>query len=71
MGLLNHPNIAKLIKVIETGQITNLVMEYVAGGTVSDYLCENGAFGETLARRLIRQLDPALEYCHRKKIVHR
>ncbi|EDV49533.1 MAP/microtubule affinity-regulating kinase 3 [Drosophila erecta] len=71
MKMLNHPNIVRLFQVIESERTLYLVMEYVSGGELFDHLVKNGRMREYDARVLFRQLVSAIEYCHRKSIVHR
>lgn len=71
MKKLNHPNIVRLLQVIESERTLYLVMEYVSGGELFNYLVKNGRMRERDARVLFRQLVSAIEYCHSKSIVHR
>lgn len=71
MKMLNHPNIVKLIQVIETEKTTYLIMEYASKGELFDYLVLNGRMKEKEAREKFRQIVSAVQYCHQKGIVHR
>lgn len=73
MKLLNHPNIVKLIDVYEKKEdgTTFLVVEYVAGGELFDYIVANGVVKEKETRQFFRQVVSAVEYCHANLIVHR
>lgn len=73
MKLLNHPNIVKLIDVFEKKEegTTFLVVEYVAGGELFDYIVANGMVKEKEGRQFFRQIVSAVEYCHANLIVHR
>ncbi|XP_060049367.1 uncharacterized protein LOC132539235 [Erinaceus europaeus] len=68
---LSHPNILPLLGTIETAFQLQLVMPYVRGGDLRDYLCRKGPMREEEARRVFRQLASAMEYCHAKGIAHR
>nr|CAH8824174.1 unnamed protein product [Trichobilharzia regenti] len=68
---INHPNIVQLYEVIETGKHVYLVMEYAKNGEMYDYLVKNGRMTEAGARSKFRQILSAVQYCHRKHIVHR
>ncbi|XP_060061063.1 uncharacterized protein LOC132542550 [Erinaceus europaeus] len=68
---LSHPNIMPLLGTIETAFQLLLVMPYVRGGDLRDYLCRKGPMREEEARRVFRQLASAMEYCHAKGIAHR
>jgi serine/threonine protein kinase len=55
---LDHPNIVKLLEVIEDEekQVTNLVFEYAGGGELYSLILSNGKLSETTARKFIRQV---------------
>lgn len=71
MKLLSHPNIVRLYEVIESSSKIFLVMEYVQGGELYDYIVSKGRLNEEIARRLFRQLISAVGYCHRLRVIHR
>ncbi|KAK4472459.1 hypothetical protein MN116_003710 [Schistosoma mekongi] len=71
MKMTNHPNIVKLLEIIENEDVLCLVMEYASGGEIFDYLVANGKMCEKKARVKFRQLLSAMQYCHAKRIVHR
>jgi MAP/microtubule affinity-regulating kinase len=71
MKLLNHPHIVKLYEVIDTPDELFLVMEYVSGGEVFDYLVAHGKMKEDVARKHFRQIVSAVDYCHSLKVIHR
>ncbi|CAH8569456.1 unnamed protein product [Dicrocoelium dendriticum] len=71
MKLTNHPNIVRLLEIIENEDVLCLVMEYASGGEIFDYLVSNGRMREKEARAKFRQLLSAIQYCHSKRIVHR
>ncbi|KAI3638604.1 hypothetical protein MIR68_003102 [Amoeboaphelidium protococcarum] len=71
MKMLNHPNIVKLFEVIETKHTLFLVMEYVNGGELYDYLVAHGRMKEKDARVKFRQILSAVNYCHQKRVIHR
>ncbi|CAH8435443.1 unnamed protein product [Schistosoma rodhaini] len=68
---INHPNIVQLYEVIETGRYVYLVMEYAKNGEMFEYLLKHNRMSESDARRKFRQILSAVQYCHRKNIVHR
>jgi serine/threonine-protein kinase HSL1, negative regulator of Swe1 kinase len=48
-----------------------LILEYVDGGELFDYVSDNGSLGEEEAVRFFRQIIAGLAYCHRFNICHR
>ncbi|KAI9300487.1 hypothetical protein BJ944DRAFT_209082 [Cunninghamella echinulata] len=72
MELLNHPNIVKLYETFETADSLFIVMEYVHGYNLDEYLHQKGgSLTEQEARHFFRQLVQAIHFCHRHWIVHR
>ena len=73
---VHHPNIIKLIEVHETSTHYYLVMELCNGGGLSDCLEEykkknKKAFPEETVQYLMRQIVSAINYLHKKSILHR
>ncbi|KAI9217114.1 kinase-like domain-containing protein [Blastocladiella britannica] len=71
MKLLNHPHIVRLYEVIDTPRELYLILEYVPGGEIFDFLVTRGRMKERDARRYFRQIVSAVDYCHRMHIIHR
>jgi serine/threonine protein kinase len=73
MEILQHENIVKLYETFESCDSLFLVMEYVPGWNLDEYLqkTKGGALDENEARHLFRQLVTAVDFCHRKWVVHR
>lgn len=71
MQLLDHPNIVKLIEVLEPKDTTCLVLEHVAGGELFDYIVSHRRLKEPEAIRFLRQIIQGLEYIHSNLIIHR
>nr|MBA3874478.1 protein kinase [Anaerolineae bacterium] len=67
---LSHPNILKLFDYGQEGEITFLVMELLAGGTLHDML-KQGALPLARVDRLFGQIASALDYAHQQGIIHR
>ncbi len=66
---LRHPGIVSVLDAMQTGDETYIVMEYVAGGKLSDRLKERPDHETTL--RILREIAQALDYAHQQGIVHR
>ncbi|KAG1056927.1 hypothetical protein G6F43_001207 [Rhizopus delemar] len=73
MELLQHPSIVKLHETFESCDSLFLIMEYVPGWNLDEYLQkqQDGALDEDEARLLFRQLVTAVDFCHKKWVVHR
>ena len=48
-----------------------MVMEFVPGGELFDFIVSNGRLSEPRARTMFQQLISGVEYCHFHQIVHR
>ena len=48
-----------------------MVMEYVSGGELFDYIVKHGKLTEDRARRFFQQILSGVEFCHRYGVVHR
>ncbi|XP_052025356.1 sperm motility kinase Y-like [Apodemus sylvaticus] len=71
MRTLNHPNIISLLQVTETKKSIYLVMEFVEGQQLYQYIKNSGHIEEDEARKIFKQLIAAVSYCHEHGIVHR
>lgn len=71
LKLFRHPHIIKLYQVISTPTDIFMVMEYVSGGELFDYIVKHGKLTENRARRFFQQIMSGVEYCHRHNVVHR
>ena len=72
ISLLNHPNIVKVYDVSVSENLQYIVMEYVDGMTLREYLNERG--GKLTSREtvhFISQILKALDHAHHNGVVHR
>ncbi len=46
-----------------------MVMEYVAGGELFDYIVKKGKLSEAEARPFFQQIISGVDYCHRHMVV--
>ena len=72
ISLLNHPNIVKVYDVSVSDTLQYIVMEYVDGMTLREYLNERG--GKLTSREtvhFISQILKALDHAHHNGVVHR
>lgn len=71
LKLLSHPNLMSLIDVFEIHTHLFLVMEFVDGVELFDYLVRRGALPANEALSFFQQIICGLEYCHKRLICHR
>mmetsp|Transcript_17550 Transcript_17550/g.35126 ORF Transcript_17550/g.35126 Transcript_17550/m.35126 type:complete len:500 (-) Transcript_17550:248-1747(-) len=71
LKLFSHPHIIRLYEVIDTPTDIYVVMEYVSGGELFDYIVAKGRLSEDEARRFFQQIIAGVEYCHKYMVVHR
>jgi serine/threonine protein kinase len=67
----NHPHIVKVYEPIQIGDLWGLVMEYIPGQDLADYIIANGRLGEAEALNYIDQIAQALDCVHQQKFFHR
>jgi serine/threonine-protein kinase len=70
LATLNHPNIASIYGVENTGAGLALVLEYVDGETLAERI-KKGAIPIPEALRIALQIAQALEAAHEKTVIHR
>jgi len=66
-----HEFIIDLVDVFESSTYIFLVFELCPNGELFDYLTKQVTLSEKRARRIMKQVLLAVEYCHSKGIVHR
>jgi len=73
MASLDHENIVKVYDISQDGEIPCIVAEYIDGRDVGDMLksAPDGRLNERFTRRIVEQLLSALDYAHRRGIIHR
>lgn len=71
LRVLRHPNIMRLYDVVETTHDIVLILEYVSGGELFDFICKKSRLTEDVARHIFQQVVAALAYCHKYRVAHR
>ena len=71
MKLVQHPNIMKLIDVLESQRHLYIILEYEEKGELFDYLVANKHFSEEMAMEIFRQIVMGVQYLHSLGICHR
>ncbi len=56
---------------MEDTNTTCIILEYVEGGELFDYIVAKGKLSHTEAAKFLRQILSALEYCHSCFVIHR
>ena len=68
---LVHPNVLQIRAFEENNGNPFLVMDYIEGQTLDDYLAEKGKLSEDETIRLLKPIADALDYAHGEGVVHR
>lgn len=68
---LDHPGIVKLRGFFEDDDNYYLVMEFVPGGDLMDFVAAHGSVGEEAAKEITKQILKAISYVHSQQISHR
>ena len=70
---LKHPHIVRLYESIEDVSYIYMIMEYLKGGSLFSYIRskDKHRLSEFETRQLFGQITDAVNYCHRKGIIHR
>lgn len=71
MASLDHPNIVKVLDYTEASSVLAIVMEYLEGVTLSDYVKKNGPMPTAEASKLMCTILEAFEFAHKHGVVHR
>src|SRR5271165_4641773 len=71
LAALNHPNIATIYGLEQSGATHYLVMELVRGENLADRINREGAVPIDEALAIAKQIAEALEAAHEKAIIHR
>ena len=71
IAMLSHPNIVKVYDVCFSRGIQMIVMEYLDGITLKEYLEQQGALSWKETVHFTRQILQALSHAHERGVVHR
>ena len=73
LASLNHPNIAQIYGVEDSGGVRALAMEYVDGPTLDELIARraNARLTASEALTIARQIADALDSAHQRGIIHR
>jgi serine/threonine-protein kinase len=68
---LSHPNIVSVYDVGEDNNLHYIVMEYIEGQSLKDYITDNSPLSFTEAIEFTIQICNAIGYAHSKGLIHR
>lgn len=68
---LTHPNIVGVYDVGQSQEMNYIVMEYVEGTDLKDYIRQSGALHPIEAVRIMMQIVSAIAAAHQNRIIHR
>lgn len=71
VAMLSHPNIVKVYDVSYGDRLQYIVMEYVEGITLKEYIQQQGVISSKEAVFFVMQILRALQHAHDKGIIHR
>ena len=70
VGGISHPHIIEVFEVGEKEGIPYLVMEWMPGGSLADWL-QAGPLAPRFAARIVRDIAQAVGFSHEQRILHR
>lgn len=68
---LKHPNIVQYHECLEDDANIYIIMEYIGGGDLTDYINKHGKMEEHLVQEVARQMVRGIMYVHERGISHR
>lgn len=71
IAMLNHENIVKIYDVVINSVRKYIVMEFIDGITLKDYMDKIGTLGWKEAIHYVKQVLAALDHAHEKLVIHR
>jgi serine/threonine protein kinase len=71
MRRMSHESILQVLRVYDSPDQVAIILEYVEGGSLFDYIMTHKRASEEDTRVLMTKLLGGLEYCHSKRCVHR
>jgi serine/threonine protein kinase len=67
---LRHPHIASLLEYKETKRGITLVMDWVEGQTLEEYVAEHGPLEDEVATHIFCKVLDAVSYAHQRNVIH-
>ncbi|WP_323705280.1 Stk1 family PASTA domain-containing Ser/Thr kinase [Mammaliicoccus sciuri] len=69
--ILSHSNVVNVLDVEEDDNCYYLVMEYIEGPTLKEYLCKEGKLSADEAVEMTLQILKGIAHAHHHRIIHR
>src|SRR5260370_17216889 len=67
---LDHPHILSIYSYGQHEGLPYIVLPYMPGGTLSDYVAHDGPLSLSAAQQYLEQIASALDYAHTNACVH-
>ena len=71
LRMVQHPRIIQLYDVYESNKHLNLIFEYIGGGTLQEYVHNNGSPSLEITLKIFASLLDVIDYIHSMNIIHR
>ena len=71
MKRFNHKNITKILEVFNDEEYMLIIMEYINGGNLFNFVKKRRKLSEKMAKFLFRQIILGIQHIHSKNVVHR
>jgi calcium-dependent protein kinase len=71
LRIMDHPNIIKLFEIFDYKDFYYVVTEYCSGGELFEFLQRSSRITEKTVAIIMKQLLSAVNYMHKKNIMHR
>ncbi len=71
LAQMNHPNVIRVVDLIDAGDIVAFVMEYVEGNTLEEKLLKEGKLADQIISSFLKQMILAIDYVHKQGFIHR
>ena len=68
---LFHPSVTKILETFESEKYMLIIMEYISGGNLQNFVKKRRKLCEKTAKILFRQIIQGIKYIHSRGIVHR
>ena len=71
MRNLHHKSIVKILETFESDKYILIIMEYISGGNLQNFVKKRRKLTEKTAKILFKQIIEGIQYIHSQGIVHR